>query len=123
MVSELFTITGSTNGTDTTGTISFTTDFVRGNFTSIRIPKGMKLKIWGIRISGDAAVIKVILKRGTTEKSVSVERFPGGTEKHIEKRRPIVIEGVTGDEEVRVDWEQSTAGYTAVEMEVELTDE
>ena len=128
MVSELFTVYGKTDGTNTTGTFSLSSPVFRGTVTYIRIPKGMKAKIWGKRISGDAATITVEMTRDVTAgtptwSAVHTEYLASPGELNIEKRRPIIVEGRTGKEAIRITWSQGTAGTTHVEFDIEITDE
>ena len=46
---ELITFYGSTDGSSTTGTVSLDSNILYSSVDYIRIPKGVKLKIWGIR--------------------------------------------------------------------------
>jgi len=128
MVSELFTVYGKTDGTNTTGTFALSSPIFKGTVTYIRIPKGMKAKIWGKRISGEPATITVEMTRdvtaGTPEWSaIHTEVLSSAGELDIEKRRPIIVESRTGKEAIRITWNQSTAAVTYVEFDIEITDE
>ena len=54
---ELFSVYAKTDGSSTTGTCNLYSDLFYGTTppTYIRIPKGMKLKIWAKRIYGAVA--------------------------------------------------------------------
>ncbi|RLC35954.1 hypothetical protein DRH29_05495 [candidate division Kazan bacterium] len=127
MVSELFTVTCATDGSNTTGTTTMTSDIIYGSVNYIRIPKGMKAKIWCKRISGDVATKFTIQYSHdvgfTSPKTVSVERITSEGEITLEKRRPIILRGLTGNEAFRVTWEQASAGNAFMELEVELSED
>jgi len=56
----LFTVRGATDGSSTTGTFSLSGDLLQTAVSYIRIPKGMKLKVWCKRISGEP--VEVIME-------------------------------------------------------------
>jgi len=128
MVSELLTLRGATDNTNTTGVFSLTSDLIYGSVQYIQIPKGMKAKIWCKRISGAAVEVIIeythnILETPPTFTEVDREVLTSTGEISLEKRRPIVLRGITGLEGFRVSWNQSTPGLSYVELEVELTDD
>ena len=128
---ELITLSGTTPGDETTsGELELKSQIIHGSVTRIRIPKGLKLKIWCKRISGDPAKIMIQYTRDVTVttptwEDLIVEELTSPGEVVLEKRRPAIVYGMTGKEAVRVYFDQSAygAGTTTAEVEVELTDE
>jgi len=128
MPTELFSVYGETNGSSTSGDFEFYSDMVYGTFTSFRIPKGMKAKIWCKRISGEA--VEVIIKYthdvtvtpSPTWISVSREKLASAGELILEKRRPIVLRSITGNEAFKISWSQDTAAKSYLELEIEITE-
>jgi len=126
--SELLHLYGETDGSSTSGTFSLSSPDFSGSVSYIRIPKGMKLKIWCKRISGEVAtLIKIGFTRDVTVSSptwvtIGTEYLASPGEIILEKRRPIVVEGITGKEAIAVTWSQGTAGKAYVELEVEVSE-
>jgi len=128
MVSELITVYGETDGSSTSGTFSLNSPLFHSPVTEIRIPKGMKAKIWCKRISGEAVTVLLRMTRDITASSptwitIDVQVLPSKGELELEKRRPIIIEGITGKEAIRLEWSQTTAGKSYIAYELEITDE
>ena len=128
MTSELMTLYGATDGSSTTGQFSLNGDLLYSAVSYVRIPKGMKAKIWCKRISG--AAVDVIIEytydctvASPTWVAVSRESLTSAGEIILEKRRPVVLRGFTGKEAFRISWSQSTAASSYVEIEVELSEE
>ena len=91
----------------------------------IRIPKGMKLKVWCKRISGEPVEVIMEYTHDVTAASptwveVGREVLASAGELSLEKRRPIVLRGFTGKEAFRARWRQATAASSYAEFEVEL---
>jgi len=130
MVSELFTVYGKTDGSSAEGTFSLTSTLFRGSVNYIRIPKGMKLKIWCKSISGKPAVVNIEYTSDVTAETpewnpIHTEVLASEGEIEIEKRRPIIVLGKTGKEAVSFTWDQTDfgAGVTYIEFDIEITDE
>jgi len=129
MASALITFYGKTDGSSTTGDFSLDSPILHSTVTYVRIPKGMKAKVWCKRISGEVATDVIIsytddvTVSSPTWKELSHERLASPGELILEKRRPVVILGRTGKEAFKVSWSQPSAGNAYVEIEVELTDE
>ena len=131
MTSQLFTVIGVSNGTSTSGDMSLSSDLLYTSATYIMVPKGLKAKVWAKRISGAAATITIYFTKDITPSftggtvtwvALDTEYLASPGELALEKRRPIVINGLQGTEAFKVSWSQSTAGTTQVELEVELGD-
>lgn len=127
---ELITLTGTTPGDTESGELDLKSQMIYGTVNRIRVPKGLKLKIWCKRISGDPAKIMIQYTRDVTEETPTwenliTEELASSGEVVLEKRRPAIVYGMTGKEAVRVFFDQSGygAGTTTVEIEVEVTDE
>lgn len=125
---DLIHLYGETDGSSTTGTFSLQSDMFYSSVSYIRIPKGVKAKIWCKRIAGAAVDVKVEFTHDVTETSptwsdISHESLASAGELTLEKRRPIVLMGRTGKEAFRASWSQGTAGNSYVEFEVELSED
>lgn len=131
MARTLFSIFGETDGSSTTGIFTLRSEIFYDTVDYIRLDKGLKLKIWGIRITGDA--VRVILNKTedvtaatpdwTAIGDVIIGELPSKGSIDIELRRPILIHYKTGNEAIRFRWEQSTAAKSSIEIKVEVTDE
>ena len=125
----LMTLFGRTDGSSTTGTFSLYGDILYSTADYVRIPKGLKAKIWCKRISGEVETEVIIqftndvTETTPTWNDVSRQRLASKGVLELEKRRPVVLRGRTGKEAFRIQWSQSTAGYANVEIEVELVEE
>ena len=126
MVDELQTFEATTNGTAAGGTFSLDSDVVQTPVTVIQIPPGMNLKIWAKRATGLTSVtviyrysITANLNTGYTEVSRDVLPAPtgGSAELVIEKKRPIILRGITGNEGVQVLWAGANTGGTVNSVE------
>lgn len=137
MVSELFTVHGETDAASVTDTFTLYSDsFLTTPATPeplyLRIPAGMKLKIWSRRLSGDAQSTTLLVEytHDVTaalptwlEMSIDLQDIAVESRLDEEKRRPIVFQGFTGTEAVSFVWEQTVAATAYFEAEVEYTDE
>jgi len=124
-VAELFTVHGSASGT---GDMSLTSDIFHGTATYIRIPKGMKLKIWARRVTGDATgTIVIRYTHDVTEATptwvtLSTIYLSSAGEKDLTlSKRPIKVVGYTGKEAIKAEVTSGTGNYT-LELDVEITD-
>ena len=131
---ELFTVYGKTDGSSTTGDFKLYSDlFYYSDPTSptkdyIRIPKGLKAKIWCKRISGEAVEVIIKFTKDVTAASptwaeIGRENLASAGEFTLEKRRPIVVRSITGKEAIRFSWSQPSPGNSYFEAEIEFTDE
>ena len=127
----LMTLFGRTDGSSTTGTFSLYGDLLYSTADYVRIPKGIKAKIWCKRISGEVETEVIIqftndvTETTPTWNDVSRQRLASKGVLELEKRRPVVLRGRTGKEAFRITWDQTAAGagYANVEIEVELVEE
>jgi len=134
--SELFTVYGVTDASSATGDIPlFGPFFVLGDGSGtglgyIRMPKGGKLKVWAIRISGANVTFKVNYTTDVTAGSVTWTTLAqdkyditiDGT--YIDnKARPLVFESATGDEAVKFSWADSAPANTSFEIVIEICKE
>ena len=127
-MNEIFTVKGETDGTSTTGDFPLFSDLFYQSVTSIRIPKGLKLKIWCKRINGSPVDVLIYYTKNIIIPSpdwrlVGFERLASSGEFALEKRRPVVLRATTGLEGVKLSWSQASAAKSYVEAEVELSDE
>lgn len=125
-MSELLVLNGSTDGTNTTGTISFTSDLIYNPVQNIVIPKGVKAKIWVREVNGDTPTtfdiqytddVTVITPTWKTIDSITM---PSSGIISIDSRRPIIARGRDGKQAIRVTWSQSTAGSASIVLVVEI---
>jgi len=128
--SELITIRGTTDGTNTTGTFDLYSTLIYGTDAYIRIPKGMKLKIHSTRVMGSLTDTLVSVKYTHDVTDVSptyveidyeLQNNTIDTRISEEKKKPIILPGLTGDEAVAFDWAQTTQSAAYFIVEVELT--
>jgi len=125
---ELFTLYGATDGSNTTGTFDLYGDLLQAAVNYVRIPKGMKAKIWCKLVSGAPVDVSIQYTHNVTVTSptyitITTESLANAGEESIEKRRPIVLRGFTGKEAFKTTWSQSSAAKSYVQIEVELTED
>ena len=129
---EIITLKGETDGSNTTGDFPLYGDIVYvatgSPVTSFRIPAGLKAKVWAKRISGAAVTVNINYTRDITAGAptcvlMDSEYLASAGEVALEKRRPVVLRGLTGKEAFKVSWSSSAADKSYVTLEVEITDE
>lgn len=137
MVSELFTIHGETDGVSNTGNFIlysdvFITDALASDPVYLRIPAGMKIKIWSTRISGVGSATNVVtlythdvtaVAPTWIDISTDIQDVTFESQLYSEKRRPIVVRGFSGNEAITFAWEQSAPSKAYFEAEIEYTDD
>lgn len=128
-MSELITFRGETNGTSTSGTVSLWSDILNATATYVRIPKGMKAKIWFKKVSGDGETAFTLqytsdVTAGSPSwSSVEVEKLTSKGEMTFDRRRPVILRGLTGKEAFQITWTQPTACKAYIELGVELSED
>jgi hypothetical protein len=129
---ELITVFGSASPTASgqSGDFTLSSPVAYSNFTYIRVPQGLKLKVWAKRLSGTAGFTLLIQYTGDvtapspTWAPLDAEHLASAGSLELEKRRPVTVLGVTGKEAVKLSYANTTgAGTIYVSAEVELTDE
>lgn len=127
MRSEHITLSGITDGTNATGVLAVVSDVIYGNVESIRIPKGLALKIWSKHINGADITVKTqytldVSADSPTWVDFAVDVFDASVEgdRNIEKRRPLLFRGFTGKEAVRFTYTQEIAGISGIEINAEF---
>jgi hypothetical protein len=132
MARELFTVYGSASPTasNQSGDFTLTSPLVRGGFTYIRIPKGMRLKVWAKRLAGTAGfTLQIQYTPDVTAASpawtpLDAEHLASPGSLELEKRRPAAVYGRTGKEAVKLSYANTTgSGTIYAAAEVEVTDE
>lgn len=129
MAEELIILRGETDGTTSSGTVSLWSDIFNISTTSVRIPRGMKAKIWFKEISGEGETLFTLeYSRDITIPSPSwlrVEQVKLSAKGivSVEKRRPVILRSFTGKEGFRVSWTQPTATKAYIELGVEFTED
>ena len=126
----LMTFAGATLSGVTSGIISLNSDLVYGPVSSISLPKGLQMKIWGIRVSGSQ--ITVARNFAKTYSGILVSSVLHGTvafnpttasPMFLEKNRPVIVQGVAGGETINLTYAQlSTPLPSFVEMDVEFSE-
>jgi hypothetical protein len=128
----LFTVYGTASPTASgaSGDFTLASPDVHGSFSYIRIPKGLKVKVWAKRLSGTAGfTLQIQVSDDVTVPApawyaVDSEHLASAGSLELEKRRPVVVQGRTGREGVKLSYANTTgAGTIYVVVEVELTDE
>lgn len=126
---ELFIVRGETDGTSTSGTISLDSDLFYSTVTEIRIPKGLKAKVWFKKISGEGETLFTlqytynITASPPTWKDIQREKLASKGEIIFEKRRPEILRAYNGTEAIRIIWNQPTAVKAYVELGIELSED
>jgi hypothetical protein len=131
-VKWLFTVYGSASpgGEGESGDFTLYSADVYGPFSFIVIPAGLRAKIWAKRLSGTVGYTLLVqytddvTAPSPTWIALDSEHLASAGSLEVEKRRPIVIQGRTGREAVKLSYANTTgAGTVYVVVEVELTDE
>jgi hypothetical protein len=124
---EHMSLAAVTDGIATSGVLAMKGDLIYGSAASIRIPRGLALKIWSKHINGADVSVSTEFTRDIEADTVvwekiAVDAFDADVEgdRNIEKRRPLLFRGLTGDEAVRFSYTQDPAGVSSVEINVEF---
>lgn len=125
MVSEIITVFGKTDGSNTTGTVPLSGPDFSNSPTQLKLDKGLKAKIWAKRISGAPVKFKILYTPDSTAGTpvwieIDEEDLASEGVIELEKRRPIIISFRTGNEAIRIDWEQGTAGVSTIALDIEI---
>jgi hypothetical protein len=128
----LFTVYGSASpsASGASGDFTLTSQDVYGSFGYIRVPKGLKAKVWAKRLSGTVgftlqiSVTDDVTASPPTWSVIDSEHLASAGSLELEKRRPIVVHARTGKEGVKLSYANTTgAGTIYAVVEVEITDE
>lgn len=128
----LFTVYGTASPTDIDeiGDFTLTSQDVYGSFGYIMVPKGLKVKVWAKRLSGTVgftlhiSVTDDAIVPAPTWSVIDSERLAVAGSLELEKRRPVVVQGRTGKEGVKLSYANTTGeGTIYAVVEVEITDE
>ncbi|MEM0261751.1 MAG: hypothetical protein QXN17_03755 [Nitrososphaerota archaeon] len=123
---ELLVLRGETTGTDTSGVINLDSDILYTTVNYVMIPKGIKCRIWFKKISGEGETLFTLQYTSdvTTPqpiwRDIQQEKLSSKGEISIEKRRPLVLRGLTGKEAFRITYTQPTATKAYIELGVEM---
>lgn len=122
---ELLTLRGASDGAALTGTMNLTADILQASVASVRIPKGAVLKVYGVRVSGAKGTINVNFKKTLAGGAVPISTiaFDPTVDSMIpiEKRKPIDVRGLTGEESISIGWVQGVAALTYAEIDVVIS--
>ena len=129
---ELITVYGSASPTASNQSDIFTlySPIAYNTFNYIRIPKGTKMKIWAKRISGTTSfTLEIYYTPDITQPrpffiTLDSEYLSSPGTLELEKRKPIIVNGLTGNEAIQLVYLNSGgSGTLSVELEIEITDE
>jgi hypothetical protein len=136
MASEILTLKGESDGTNTSGDFPLYSDLLYHDTTppwtpptKVLIPYGMKAKIWAKRLAAeDETLFQIYWSKDAsvaapTWELLDSQKLASKGEISLEKRRPIVVRSLSGKEGFKISWNQPTAKKAYVELEVEITDE
>jgi len=140
---EMFTVYGATDGVNTDGTVALYAPVIFGTDDFLQIPRGMKLKIHAIRISAEAVAptdtyVQVRFTHDVVtnppEPTPSIGGWAGwqivtnqfldvtdDPRMNEDKRKPIILPGLSGLEAIAVSWVQVVACEVYIELDVEYT--
>lgn len=128
-VGELLVLRGETTGTDTSGVVRLDSDVLYTPVEYVRIPKGLKAKVWFKKVSGEGETLFTlqytddVTATSPAWRDVQQEKLASKGELSIEKRRPLVLRGFTGREAFRVAYTQPVAAKAYVELGVEFDED
>ena len=125
---ELLTMYGVANltGSVTGGTLSLNGDLLQAAVNYIQIPAGMDLKIWARNNAGAAIIVNYQYSKTVTTGpfiTIATDDLVAAGQFDIEKRRPVLARGTTGNEGIQLTWQQGSAGLSYIEFEIEITDD
>ena len=125
MPTEMITVYGSTDGTNTTGTFTLRGQMFTNSVQYIRLDQGLKAKIWGKRIAGAPVTVYIEMTDDVTVatpvwRTIDAEYLSVEGNIDLEKRHPVIVEFKTGKEAIRFTWEQATAAVSHVAFDIEV---
>lgn len=124
---ELIVLRGETTGTDTSGVVKLDSDILYTPVEYVRIPKGLKCKVWFKKISGEGETLFTLQYTEDVTKptwrDIQQEKLASKGEVSLEKRKPLILRGFTGKEALRVTYTQPVAVKAYVELGIELGDD
>ena len=131
MVRWLFTAYGSATVTsNASGDFKLSIpDAYGGPYDYIRLPKGFKAKIWAKRLTGTAAfrlivrLIPDVVSAPTSTIDIDSEYLASPGTLELEKRRPVVVVAKTGNEAIKLSYDNTGSGVIASVVDIELADE
>jgi hypothetical protein len=127
----LITFFGQTISGVASNIIGLNSDILYQGVSTITIPKGLGMKIWGVRVSGSQAVVAINFSK--TQSGIFVSSVPHdafafnptlGSPVYLEKNKPILIPGLAGGETISVSYTQPAASTAPsfVEIDAEFVD-
>ena len=128
----LITFFGATISGVASNIIGLNSDILYQGVSTISLPKGLGMKIWGVRVSGLPQVVVAInfskTQSGIFVSSVIHDAFAFNplvnSPVYLEKNKPILIPGLAGGETISVGYTQTAASTapTFVEIDAEFVD-
>ncbi|MEM2179076.1 MAG: hypothetical protein QW272_09690 [Candidatus Methanomethylicaceae archaeon] len=128
MNGELILFRGETDGTSTTGTVPLSSDIIYGTVNNVRIPKGLKAKVWFKKISGEGETLFTlrythdVTVASPTWIDIEQEKLSSKGEIFFDMRRPAILHSFNGTEAFQIVWTQPTAVKAYLEINVEIGD-
>lgn len=125
---ELFTIYGQTSGAQSGYTMCLASEHWSGYVNTIRIPKGMKMKFWEVRLCGDPARVDLELELTSAAAFNAIDTFSygvSGSDGVVISRegRPTVVASPTGTRWIQFEYNQPVSSKTYMSCNVEIADE
>ena len=124
---ELLLVTGSTNGTSSTGTFTLNGDLIVTGVSKIVIPKGMTLKAWARSLSGNPGIVPITVNwqfanDGATFRTLFTDNLVSSEEEFDQSfaSRPRAFRGSAGTEAVQVTWAGGNTGGTVSTVSLNL---
>jgi len=125
--SFLLTLYGETDGTSATGDFPLNSEWFEATVTQINLDKGVAVKIWAKRLTGEACEVIVRLTHDRTATPITwvdlgTFYLVSAGEELFEKRRPIRFTPKTGKEAIKFSWSQVTPAKSKIGFEIEYTE-
>lgn len=123
MTGQVFVFQGVTDGASGSGSFDLYSEWFYSKVAKLKIPRGTKLKIWGVGIDGNGET-KAIVQHSPDDESnyydyVVKKLASAGETVPEESRRPMPITG-KGNDWVKVLWEQPSAVVANVTITAEV---
>jgi len=128
---DLMTFQGTTVSGTLSGIVTLNSDYLYATTSGIQPPKGVKMKIWEFRITGQQVTVQVMFTKtsgGTPQvHDAFMSTYVSGNSTPaliIPLERPIVIPSLAGTEFVQIAWNAgiltSNYGPTYIEFDAEF---
>lgn len=121
---DLMSFYGETDGTNTTGTFTLSSEWLENTVTQIKIPRGLAAKIWVYEQSDQAGkvILKYTVDGGTNWVNKKKITLASAGHLEIDPRKPIMVTSRNDNTYIRFDWEQDTAAVMSIEIVIEFSE-